>query len=342
MNIRQFFDKVPKTELHLHLDGAFTIDFLFKLVKKYNADPSINSVEKLKDVFKYTDFNHFIKTWFWKNSLYREPIDFEDSVFYTLKSLKKQNIKYIEAFISPWDYKATKLLPRDIVQSAINGVNRADNDFGIRCKLIIDVTRDHGHENAMDRLNEISDYIGKTIIGIGLGGSEQKYPAYLFKDVFYEAKRRGFKIVAHAGEAAGPESIWSALNDLEVERIGHGVRAIEDPKLVNYLADNKIPLEVCINSNIRTGVYKDYSSHPIKKLYENGVLISINSDDPTMFETTLANEYLVLKEKVKMPMHNIIRLMNNSIEVSFASTEEKVLMKRELNSFCIQNVDKLN
>ena len=139
----------------------------------------------------------------------------------------------------------------------------------------------------------------------------------------------------------GPESIWSAIDDLQIERIGHGVRAIEDPQLVKYLADNEIPLEVCINSNIRTGIYSDYSKHPIKELYNSGVIVTVNSDDPTMFETTLTDEYHILKEQIFMPMQNIIRLMNNSIEVSFATTEEKVLLKRELNSYWIQNFDKL-
>lgn len=342
MNIHQFFNEIPKTELHLHLDGAFTYDFLFSLIKKYEADASIESVNQLKEKFRYTDFNHFIETWFWKNSLYREPEDFENSVYFTLKNSKEQNIKYIEAFISPWDYKDSKLQPREIVQSAINGVKRADNDFGIRCKLIIDLTRDHGHETASSRLNEISDYLGNIIVGIGLGGSEQKFPAHLFKDVFAEAKSRGFHVVAHAGEVAGPESIWSAIQDLKVERIGHGVRAVEDPRLVEYLANNKIPLEVCINSNIRTKVYNNYDDHTVKELYKNGVLITISTDDPTMFDTNLTEEYLVLREKINMSMDNILKIMNNSIEASFASPEEKVLLKRELNSFWIQNIEDLN
>ena len=160
--------------------------------------------------------------------------------------------------------------------------------------------------------------------------------------MFAEAKKRGFHIVAHAGEVAGPESVWSAIKDLQAERIGHGVRAIEDSQLVKYLADNKIPLEVCVNSNIKTGVYNGYNDHPIKELFDRGIIITVNSDDPTMFETTLNEEYFAIKEQIKMPIDKIIRLMNNSIDASFATINEKIKLKKKLNSYWIQNIDNLN
>lgn len=341
MNFRQFIEDIPKTELHLHLDGAFTIEFLYSLVKKYKSKSNISSINELRQKFRYTDFQHFIRTWFWKNNLYREPIDFENSVFYSLKNLSEQNIVYLEAYISPWDYQQTGLKPKDIINSAINGVNKASEQFDIKCRLIIDITRDHGHVDAIARLNEITEYLGDTVIGIGLGGSEQDYPAYLFKEVFLEAKKRGFHVVAHAGEVAGPRSIWSAINDLQAERIGHGVRAIEDPKLVEYLATNRVPLEVCVNSNIKTGVYKKYNDHPIKELFDSGIITTINSDDPAMFETTLTEEYLVIENQIKMPIDKIIRLMNNSIDASFATIDEKIKLKKGLNGYWIQNFEKL-
>ncbi len=180
------------------------------------------------------------------------------------------------------------------------------------------------------------------MIGIGLGGSEQKYPAYLFKKVFLEAKKRGFHCVAHAGEVAGPESIWSALIDLKVERIGHGVRAIEDPKLIDYLVSNQIPLEVCINSNIRTGVYPSFNKHSLPLLIEKGVLVSLNSDDPTMFGSTLSDEYLLAKNEMGISLDKIKRILNNTIDTSFATTREKIFYKKKLNSYWSRNINELD
>lgn len=337
MKYRQLFEIMPKAELHLHLDGAFTLDHLFELTKKYKSELKINSIDDLKKRFIYKDFSHFVDLWFWKNSLFREPIDFEISAYETLKELSTQNIVYVEAFFSPWDYGSSLVRPSDIANAYLKGIAKAESELSIQCKLIADLTRDHGHETALTRLDEITPFLGDKIIGIGLGGSEHKFPAYLFKDVFVEAVRRGFHCVAHAGEVAGPESIWSAINDLNVERIGHGVRSIEDSKLIEYLSKEQIPLEVCIKSNIKTGVYKDIGEHPFLKLLSNGLLLTVNSDDPTMFNSTLADEYYILHNEMGISLSNIIKIQNNAVECSFASIKVKNSIKKRMNSFWIDN-----
>ncbi|MCK4826232.1 adenosine deaminase, partial [bacterium] len=326
-----------KAELHLHLDGAFTLDFLFDLVQKYGGDPGINSISDLQNRFVFKDFSHFIETWFWKNRFFREPIDFEESVYQTLRKLSQQNIVYLEAFFSPWDYKESGVNTTDIINANRNAITRAENDFNIRCRLIADITRDHGHEYAINRLNEITPILGEDIIGIGLGGSEQHYPTYLFKDVFVEAKRRGFHCVAHAGEVMGPESIWSAIKDLKVERIGHGVRAIEDSELLEYLRNKQIPLEVCVISNIKTGVYPGFVDHPFTELFSKGLLLTVNSDDPTMFSTTLADEYLILYHELNLTLSEIRHIQINAVESSFAPMDEKERIKEMMNRFWIDN-----
>ncbi len=328
---------MPKVELHLHLDGAFTLDFLFDLIQKYDGDPEIKSIADLRNRFIFTDFPHFVETWFWKNRFFREPIDFEESVYRTLKELSFQNIVYLEAFFSPWDYKESGVVSTNIVQANLNAVKRAEKDFNIRCRLIVDITRDHGHEHAIDRLNEITPFLGEEIIGIGLGGSEQKYQTHMFEDVFDEAKRRGFHCVAHAGEVMGPKSIWSAIKDLKVERIGHGVRAIEDPELVEYLRIEQIPLEICVVSNIKTGIYSGFTDHPFAELFSKGLLLTVNSDDPTMFGTTLADEYSILYHELNLSMLEIRNVQINAVESSFAPQGEKKKIKEMMNRFWIDN-----
>ena len=337
MNFRQYIEKMPKVEIHLHMDGAFTLDFLYDLVQKYGGDPEINSIADLQHKFVFRDFSHFIETWFWKNRFFREPVDFEESTYRTLQEMACQNIVYTEAFFSPWDYRESEADPKDIARANQNAVKRAYRDFNIQCRLIVDITRDHGHEHAMDRLDEITPFMGEEIIGIGLGGSEQRFPADLFKDVFLEAKRRGFHCVAHAGEVVGPESVWSAINDLGAERIGHGVRSIEDPELVEYLRIEQIPLEVCIVSNIKTGVYPDFDSHPFSELFHKGLLVTVNSDDPTMFGSTLADEYSILYQHMKLTLPEIRHVQINTVESSFASMDEKRVIKDQINRFWIDN-----
>jgi adenosine deaminase len=337
MNSQQYFEKMPKVELHLHLDGAFTLDFLFKLIHKYGGDQKIGSIPDLQNWFTFRDFSHFIELWFWKNQFFREPIDFEESVYQTLQELSRQNIVYVEAFFSPWDYKNTSVNPTNIVLANLKAIRRAENDFNIKCRLIADITRDHGHQHAFERLNMLTPLLGEELIGIGLGGSEQKFPAYPFKNVFIEAKKRGFHCVAHAGEAVGPKSVWSVITDLGVERIGHGIRSVEDSELVEYLQIEQIPLEVCIVSNIKTGIYSKYTDNPFLELYSKGLMLTVNSDDPTMFGSTLANEYSILYNELNLSLSDISVIQNNSIDSSFATKDEKNYIKNKMNSFWFDN-----
>ncbi len=330
--VRELIRQMPKAELHLHLEGAFTFDVLFNLIQKYGGDPSIRSIGDLEKRFVFTDFPHFIETWFWKNGFFREVKDFEISTYHTLECLHRQNVCYVEAFYSPWDFTPNGLSVEAITEATLNAVHRARDDYGIECKLIADLSRDHGWETAIARFQQVIPYRDHGVIGIGLGGSEQAYPPGPFAQVYRYARDLGFHLVAHAGEAAGPESIWEAVEQLCVERIGHGVRAIEDDALMDRLAKERIPLEVCITSNLKTGVYPALAAHPIRSLLERGLFITINSDDPTMFGTTLTDEYLLLYEKLNFPIETIRQLSLNAIRASFLSEEEKTVFLKKFSS----------
>jgi len=241
-HIQEKIKNMPKIELHLHMEGAFTIEFLFDLIQKYGGNESIKNVNDIKRKFVFKDFPHFIETWFWKNQFFKNANDFEQSTYFTLKSLHEQNVVYAEVFFSPWDFVQFGLPVEAITEATLSGLNRAKSDFGIDCRLIADLCRDYGADQAIDRFTQVIPYRDKGLIGIGLGGSEQNFPPRPFEDVYRLAKENGFHRVAHAGEAAGPGSIWDALQFLNIERIGHGVRAIEDPKLVDFLNERQIPL----------------------------------------------------------------------------------------------------
>ena len=324
---------MPKVELHLHLEGAFTFETLFRLVQKYGTEDSIYSIRDLQTLFEYRDFGHFIKTWFWKNQFFRESEDFEDMAFTTIESLHHQNVIYVEMFFSPFDFVENGISVEEITEATLSGIRKAEYQFGVRCGLIVDLVRDYGGETAIDRLDQVSDYQNEGIIGVGLGGSEREYPPELFEDVFLAAKERGFHLVAHAGEVCGPESIWTAVNVLGAERIGHGVRSIEDPELVRFLMLRKIPLEVCITSNIRTGIFPVFQDHPIATLIENGLFVTINSDDPSMFATTITDEFLLLYDRLSFGLPSIKKLTENAVEASFLDEMEKETLQRRVDQF---------
>jgi len=332
-HIREKIKAMPKIELHLHLEGAFTVEFLFELIQKYGGDPSVKTIQDLEKKFVFKDFSHFIETWFWKNQFFREPADFEQSTYFTLENLHNQNVIYAEVFYSPWDFEQFGLQVEAITEATLSGVQRAEKDFGIKCQLIADLCRDYGAEKAIDRFSQIIPYRDKGLIGIGLGGSEQRFPPKPFKQVYKMAKAKYFHRVAHAGEAAGPDSIWGAIKSLEIERIGHGVRAIEDPALVDYLQEKQLPLEICVTSNLKTVVFPAVEAHPIKQFFDNGLFVTINSDDPTMFGTTITDEYVLLYEKLDFTPESIKSLTINAAKASFLSDSEKQILIDKIVEF---------
>jgi len=339
---KEFIKNMPKIELHLHLEGAFTLESLKTLIEKYGGDPSINSVKDLEKKFIFKDFPNFIETWVWKNQFFKSPEDFEFTTYFTLKNLFHQNVVYTEAFYSPWDFAGNGLGAQEITEAHLSAVSRAKKDFGIECKLIADISRDVGWENSVERFKQILTYQNQGVIGIGLGGSEQQFPNELYNDVFKLAKEKGFHVVAHAGEAAGAESVWSAIDVLKAERIGHGVRAIEDPDLIVILKESQIPLEVSVTSNLMTGVFPSLEKHPIKFFFDEGLAVNINTDDPTMFGTTLTDEFFLLYDRLNFTKDDIRKLTFKAVEASFLDQVKKKKLKiqienhwiKKLNFFC--------
>lgn len=325
--VEELIREIPKTELHLHLEGAIPLETLYALIQKRGGDPTIETLEDLERKLVYTDFAHFIELWMWKNTFIREERDFEDITYQVLRQLSAQNVKYLEAFYSPGDYQPQGLTVEGITEHLIKGKERAYHDFGIGCELIVDLIRGDGIDVAMQRLDEVEPYLGKGVIGVGLGGSEHKYPADPYAPVYKEARRRGFRLTAHAGEAAGPSSIWAAIRKLGCERIGHGARAYEDPDLVAYLKEQQIPLELCVVSNVRTRVFESVESHPIRQYYDQGLMVTVNSDDPVMFNTTLTQEYMMLAQRLNFTVEDLRQLTLNGVDASFLSQREKEVMK---------------
>ena len=323
-----WFERVPKVELHLHLEGAIPHDALWELIQKYGGERSITNIQELENKLRYRDFMHFLGTWIWKNQFICEYEDFEFIAESMALDLVRQNIRYVEALYSPPDFFRHGLQTQKITEAIRCGLDRVP---GIQVRLVTDFVRSNGPEKAARVLDEIKEVKNLGVIGVTIGGAEQGYPPEPFAEVYEKARTLGFHTSAHAGEAAGPESIWGAINSLRVERIGHGTRAFEDPSLVTFLAEHRIPLEMCPISNVRTRVVECLEEHPVKYYHDSGIVITINTDDPKMFGNSLAGEYEALEVELGFTRQEIQDMILQGIQASWMPEEQKLELKK---AFC--------
>ena len=307
---------MPKTEIHLHLEGAIPIGTLWELIEEHGGDASITSERELRSWFTYRDFRHFLDVWTWMTGFLRSPRDFELVAEAVARRLVDQNILYVEAFFSPSDFGRHGLLPQQIALAIRRGLARVD---GVDVALIADLVRDRGPGGTAETLRAVEEVAREAgIIGIGIGGSEAAYPPGQFASVYRRARAAGLRVTAHAGENDGPAGVWGAIRDLEVERIGHGIRSVEDPALVAYLVDEQLPLEVCPTSNLRTGVVTAWEQHPARVLIDAGAHVTINTDDPAMFGVDLAEEYRNLQDHFGLDDDAVRRIALAGIEATWA------------------------
>ena len=322
-NIKSFIRDLPKVELHLHLEGAIPLSTLLQLIEKYEGKNYITLTE-LQQKFTYTNFSNFLDTWYWKNDYIREYEDYEYISEHVAHNLAEQNIRYAEIYFSPSDFSKIDSKPQEIATSIRKGLNKFSDKITIR--LISDLVRDNKPKTSLlEKIFEVKD---QGIIGIGLGGDEVNYPPKLFTEVYELAHKMGFHLTCHAGEAAGPDYIWQALQDLGVERIGHGTSAIKDENLVEHLISKQIPVEMCPISNVKTSSVSLLKEHPIYEFYKKGMLVSVNTDDPKMFNTNMVNEYVSLTETFSLELSDIYNLSQNSIKSAWCNKN----LKKELNS----------
>lgn len=322
---------MPKAELHFHLEGAIPVPVLWELIQHHGGDPIIKSKKQLAEWFSYRDFAHFMETWTWMNGFLRCYDDFEFAAEAVARHLVAQNIVYVEAFFSPSDFRHHGLEPQGIATAIRAGLDRVE---GVEVPLIVDLVRDRGPKGTARTLAAIKEVASDAgVIGVGIGGFELAHPPEQFAAVYDEARQAGFRLTAHAGEEAGPESVWGAIRDLGAERIGHGVRSIDDPNLVAYLVEHQIPLEVCPTSNLRTGVIAHWDQHPVRRLIDAGVMVTINTDDPAMFDATLAGEFENLEQHFGMEEAALKRLSLAVIDASWADDSTRSRLKGDIENW---------
>jgi len=326
IELKDFLRKVPKTEIHLHLEGLASVDTIWTLKQKHGLElKGINNRKDLVDSFNVTSLDEFINLFI--NVIqfcFRSNEDLSHLIDDLARYMEANNIIYTEVFVAPTSLLKTGLTFEGIMAELEKGAERIKQEYNRDVFFIMDVSRGFGLDNAMSNLNQTLSFLNSSVIGIGLGGAESKGKAHDFASVFKKAASNNLKIVAHAGEVVGPESIWEAVDDLKAVRIGHGISAREDKKLRDYLKEKNIVFEVCPTSNLFTRTYvNNLKEHPIRLFYDEGLFVTLNTDDPTIFQIDLVEEYFRLSEDDFFSEEEICKLLSNGIDAIFADQSVK-------------------
>lgn len=323
--------RIPKTEIHLHLEGMATSVCIWKLMQKHSLEiEGVSSREDLDERFKVDSLAEFIDLFI--NVIqcsFKEPEDFQFLIEDVREYLISNSIIYAEIFVAPTTFLKNGFDFEEIMSVLEREAAKLQKEEGIEIKYIIDVSRGFGLENAMNNLNLTLKHKNDRVIGIGLGGAEKMGAARDFKAVFDKAREAGLKVVAHGGEDCDYDSVVDAVNLLGVSRIGHGISAMNDEETMDMLRDKKIVMEVCPTSNLFTKGFVDkLEDHPVRLFYDRGLFVTINSDDPSLFGSTISEEYdLLLKEKV-FTKEEIVELMINNVKATFLTDERKAVMEK--------------
>jgi len=315
-----FIRQLPKAELHLHLEGTVDAPTLVDLRKRHGETATLADTESL---YQHKDFQTFLMAFKEVSAHLRGPEDYELITYRLMQHLKEENTLHAEVYVAVGVCLYRKQDFAAIFEGLDRGRARGARDFGVSLLWIFDATRHFGIEAAQPVFELAVRYRDRHVVGVGIGGDEQKAPPELFRSVYGYAEDNGLRLTAHAGETGPPESIWGALN-LHAERIGHGFTAGQDPDLIEELAYRQIPVEVCLTSNLRTGVCKTIAEHPVKSYFDQGVMITLNTDDPALFGTTLGREYQLAQDTFGFTDEHLRELARNSFEASFLPAEKKL------------------
>jgi len=315
-----FLTTLPKAELHLHLEGSIAPSTLHDLQLGHGVKATLAEVEKL---YQYDDFVGFLMAFKAITEHLRTPEDYELITHRLMERLKAENVLHAEVYVSVGVCLRREQDFAPIFEALERGRRRGERDFGVSLLWIFDAVRHFGAERAQEVAELAVRYRDRNVVGFGVGGDERKSPPELFREVYAYCADHGLHLTAHAGEGAGPESIWGALN-LRAERIGHGLTASQDADLVQELSERQVPVEICVTSNLRTGVCSEIAQHPVRNYFDQGLMITVNTDDPALFRTTLAREYQLLQEHFAFTEEQLREVARNSFEASFLPAEKKL------------------
>ena len=327
---RAWLNKLPKVELHLHLEGSLEPELMFKLAQRNNIELPFETVEQVRCAYEFNNLQDFLDIYYQGANVLQVEQDFYDLTWAYLKKCHQQNVVHVEPFFDPQTHTDRGVS----FETVINGISKAlkdgEDQLGITSKLIMCFLRHLSEEAAFATLMQVEPFLGR-IIGVGLDSAEKGHPPEKFSRVFAKAREFDLLTVAHAGEEGPAEYVWTAIDDLKVSRIDHGVHSIDDPKLMTYLVETKMPLTVCPLSNTKLCVFEDMAQHTILDMLEKGVCVTVNSDDPAYFGGYMTENFVALAQALDMTKDQAKQLVLNSIEASFADEARKQAMRALLD-----------
>jgi aminodeoxyfutalosine deaminase len=332
VDAHEFARRMPKVELHVHLEGSIRPTTLLQLAERNGFDLPAKDVEGLQDFYRFRSFPHFIEVYVTITRCLQTQDDYRLIAYEFGADCARQNVRYAEVTFSIFTNVTYAGLPWQAIVEGLNaGRAQARAEFGVDWRWVFDIVRDV--PDTQEQVTEIAIAAqDQGVVALGLGGSETGFPPELFVESFERARQAGLHSVPHAGEIAGPESLWNALKLLRAERIGHGVRCVEDPVLVDYLREHQVPLEVCPTSNVCLGVFPSYEAHPLRQLWDEGLLVTANSDDPPLFNTDLNHEYEVLTDHFGFTADELEQISVNGLRASFLPQMEKAQLETEFRA----------
>ena len=328
-----FIAGLPKAELHVHHVGSASPRIVAELAARHQDTPVPRDPERVADYFTFTDFAHFVEVYLSVVDLVRTPEDVRTLTYEVARDMTAQSIRYAELTCSPYTSVIRGIAPEAYCEAIEDARVAAERDFGIVLRWCFDIPGESGIPAADETIRIATELRPEGLVSFGLGGPEIGVPRPQFKPHFDAARAAGLRSVPHAGETTGPQTIWDALQVLGAERVGHGTSSTQDPALLAYLAEHRIPLEVCPTSNIATRAVPSLDEHPIREMYGAGVIVTINSDDPPMFGTTLNQEYAVAARLLDLGASGLKGLAQNAVDVSFADDAVKKRLTEEIRAY---------
>ena len=330
---RAWLRALPKAELHLHLEGSITPETLVALSQSHDAVPL--TLEQARGVYRYHDFPSFLMSFKAVTERLHTPADYETITYNMLRELAAQGVRHAEVYLSIGIlYHFARLDVDAVMEAAERGRTRGERDFGVSLLWLIDAVRHFGVAEAERVFHKAAALWAEypSVVGIGIGGDEARGPAPAFRELYAEAKAAGLHLTCHAGESTGPQSIWAALN-IGAERIGHALTAGQDPELMEVLSHRQIPLELNVTSNLRTGCCLALAAHPVRHYFEDGLMVTLNSDDPPFFGANLLDEYDLVHREFAFSLDEMRELAANAVEASFLAPERKLQLLGEVERY---------
>jgi adenosine deaminase len=330
--IIELIKKIPKAELHLHIEGCLEPNLMFELAKRNKIEIPFKSIDEIKTTYNFHNLQSFLDIYYQGTKVLISEQDFFDLTWAYLLKSKEDNIVHTEIFFDPQTHTGRGIKFDLVINGIHKAILKAEKELGISSKIIMCFLRHLDEQSAFRTLDQALKHKDK-IIGVGLDSSEIGNPPRKFERVFKKAMREGFLTVAHAGEEGPPEYIWEALDLLKVKRIDHGIHCLEDEKLVQRLRNDQIPLTVCPLSNVKLYIFEKLKDHNLKKLLDKGLITTVNSDDPAYFGGYLNTNFIECEMALNLTKEDIKRLVINSFRSSFLSEDEKKKWIVQINNF---------